>query len=278
MKKAIFAILSFGLFITSCFSQANSGLYEIEFLRKVEDVFMPGVFHESTYMLNRFLSENVSYFDKSNSLNNKTSETFIEDQENDAKLIFRPKGKNLRVVFKNYNSNRIYLKQMITLKFIAVEDSLDIFNWDIKNESKVILGFSCQKATTEFRGRVYEAWFTTELPVGGPWKYDGLPGMILSIHSLDNYISYLAVSLKTKNKEGLPVEIQNPFEEETFISWNEFKEIYKEKAISLSKYSTEGQDVNFVLPRMRIERYIEENDEDYKADIELKKQMGIQNN
>ena len=37
--------------------------------------------------------------------------------------------------------------------------------------------FDCQKAECDFRGRRWEAWFTTEIPVGeGPWKLRGLPG------------------------------------------------------------------------------------------------------
>lgn len=43
-----------------------------------------------------------------------------------------------------------------------------------------ILGYTCQRATAEFRGRRWSVWFTPEIPLTrGPWKLGGLPGLIL---------------------------------------------------------------------------------------------------
>ena len=55
-------------------------------------------------------------------------------------------------------------------------------DWQIKNETMTIVGYGCQKATCIFRGRNYTAWFTVDIPISqGPWKFSGLPGLILKV-------------------------------------------------------------------------------------------------
>ncbi len=66
-------------------------------------------------------------------------------------------------------------------RFYYVEE-LDQFDWQILPETKTIEDFEVQKATTSFRGRDYVAWFAPEIPVSdGPYKFNGLPGLILEI-------------------------------------------------------------------------------------------------
>ena len=56
-------------------------------------------------------------------------------------------------------------------------------NWQISNETQTIVGYQCQKATCSFRGRNYTAWFAVDIPLSyGPWKFCGLPGLILKVH------------------------------------------------------------------------------------------------
>lgn len=66
----------------------------------------------------------------------------------------------------------------------------DIQKWNILNETKKIGNFKAQKATTNFGGRQWEAWFSSELPFAeGPHKFRGLPGLILELKDLnENYL------------------------------------------------------------------------------------------
>lgn len=96
-------------------------------------------------------------------------------------------------VYKNYPKQ----KQTVTYRtflfgtiYKYVEDS-EPFNWQLSTETSTIHGYLCQKAVMTFRGRDYEAWFTPEIPLSkGPWKFDGLPGLILEIRDTENQFVY----------------------------------------------------------------------------------------
>ncbi len=63
----------------------------------------------------------------------------------------------------------------------------------------VILGYKCQRATCRFRGRDFEAWFAPSIPVKrGPWKFQGLPGLILKVYDKDKLYTFEAIGLETR--------------------------------------------------------------------------------
>jgi GLPGLI family protein len=65
------------------------------------------------------------------------------------------------------------------------------FNWKIENEKMKIGSYNTQKATTDFGGRKWTAWFTTDLPIqDGPYKFHGLPGLIVKIEDDGNNYSW----------------------------------------------------------------------------------------
>ena len=67
-------------------------------------------------------------------------------------------------------------------------ESVPVQEWTIHDDTMLLIGQRCQKATCYFRGRKYEAWFTMDIPISkGPWKFGGLPGLILKITD-DKYL------------------------------------------------------------------------------------------
>lgn len=106
--------------------------------------------------------------------------------------IILPKVRNLDrhsfckfYVFKRFPSTgkTVFISSdMASTNSYKVIEEMD-FGWKIDNSAKKsILGYSCTKATCSYAGRNYEAWFTTEIPISdGPYKFSGLPGLIVKI-------------------------------------------------------------------------------------------------
>lgn len=70
--------------------------------------------------------------------------------------------------------------------------------WIVETDTQTILGYNCQKAVCSWRGRSFVAWFASDIPVKlGPWKFNGLPGLILKLHDTENLYVYEAVSLRS---------------------------------------------------------------------------------
>ena len=75
------------------------------------------------------------------------------------------------------------------------------FTWKITKESKEILGHKVYLASTTYGGRNYIAYFTTEIPVqDGPYKFFGLPGLILEIFDEKKDHHFLAIGISKEKK------------------------------------------------------------------------------
>ena len=71
------------------------------------------------------------------------------------------------------------------------------FNWKISNDKQKIGEYEAQKATTEFGGRKWTAWFTESIPFpDGPYKFSGLPGLIVKIEDAEKNFSWVLTANK----------------------------------------------------------------------------------
>ncbi len=269
MKKILLSYVFIFIFCLVYAQNKDINAYEIEYEKTLN--FESGGNSSSYYVYTKFIELDKSIFDKKTDLKNQNTlfeseNTLIKSEDDDNVLFLLPKGKNISLVYKDYMSQQIFFKNEISFKYFVVQDSLNIFNWEINENKKDILGYSCQLAKMDFRGRHYEAWFTTELPTGGPWKYDGLPGLILEITTLDGFITFKATSIKNGYFEL--ENLENPFSKEKVLTWQEFIELYKLKAIELMSYRPTESSRGVELSRGGIENYISDDDVDYNKALE----------
>ena len=162
-------------------------------------------------------------------------------------------------VFKNYPQGKQTVTDIasILLENFVYEEELPVFEWRLGDEKQTVLSYSCQKATVSFRGRDFIAWFTTDIPVSnGPWKFGGLPGLILKLSDSENNFIYECQGLEQlKNKE--PVKFYKL--DYTKISRKELDKLYRRFHDDYAAYrvATRGQGIYIVDPKTNKATYTE---------------------
>lgn len=69
--------------------------------------------------------------------------------------------------------------------------------WKILPETSTIGEYKVQKAETKYGGRTWYAWFTMDLPYqDGPFKFSGLPGLIVKAEDKDGEYSFSLLQVK----------------------------------------------------------------------------------
>ena len=114
-------------------------------------------------------------------------------------------------IFKNMTTKTISTTDHIYLQgMYEYEESFDCFIWQITSEIDTIHNYVCQKAICDFGGRTWEAWFTSELTFSdGPYKFCGLPGLILNIADTENHYSWKFLSIEEPSELMIVYEVIN---------------------------------------------------------------------
>ena len=107
-------------------------------------------------------------------------------------------------IYKNYPDGRITVTDGLILQDYRYVDSLHTQTWTMGDSTREVLGYTCQQATADFRGRRWTAWFATDIPVSdGPWKLGGLPGLILEAYDEGQQHVFTAVGLERVKDEPI---------------------------------------------------------------------------
>ncbi len=209
------------------FTIIDSTKFEIIFeLKFVMDTLNPSeklVDQQALQIGNHFSKYFSILLAKSDSIN-----TVLEEQGADYSLA-PPKGANSYEVIKNKNAKTITVTDRSDDIIFRYSEPYPSINWSIHNEKKIIQQYSCQRATGSFRGRNYEAWFAIDIPIHeGPYKFGGLPGIILEINDSQMHYHFKCITLKTLDTKE-PIKIRNwHYTETTRTELNEFlKRKYK---------------------------------------------------
>lgn len=123
-------------------------------------------------------------------------------------------------LYKNYPKGKVTVADHFASLDGQYEEDYAPQKWTMIDSTKQVLGYTCQKAECDFRGRHYVVWFTPDIPISdGPWKFNGLPGLILEAYDSKNYFHFIADGIRQHGT--LPV---------TFYKMKDYQKITREKA------------------------------------------------
>lgn len=158
------------LFFSISYAQTINALYKVNFRPSLQDSKI-----ETNYMMLEINTEE-SYFYPSK-LNEKQTEHY------------------LNFIVKQKAQNYSYFGSLNDLNF-QYDESYNQ-NWKLQKDTLTLEKYKCQSATTQFEGRRWKVYFTREVPLNfGPYKFHGLPGLIVKATSEDGEYEFELVSLE----------------------------------------------------------------------------------
>lgn len=112
------------------------------------------------------------------------------------------------IIYSDQENREFVCRDRFGTQFYIYDDTIPHINWEIQNEKRKVGKIDCQKAIGKFRGRIYDAWFAPSIPISfGPWKLQGLPGLILEAHSQDGEVSFVFESLEIPSDKKIGLEV-----------------------------------------------------------------------
>lgn len=146
-------------------------------------------------------------------------------------------------IYKDFNKNEMYGRAIgYKNDGYVIKDSLNTIEWKLQDSTKIIAGRSCKLATTHWRDFDWEAWYDENIPISeGPYKLNGLPGLILEakVKSCSNIIYNFTLKDITFRKDSLEKYIFFPFvgSDFKFLTYQEFYEDESKKSMNNLKNS-----------------------------------------
>ena len=200
MKKIIFLILIL-VAVNKTTGQEITICGEVEYIQSTH--FSRDFSRDFTLKFNN----NNSIYQEAN-VANKQEEIERANQDEGQQLNIDIPRNNLNSEFFYNDRNSFHFMEVWFDKELLVKEDSLTWKWNLKDEVKKIGKFNCQKATIEFRGRDYTAWFTEEIPVPfGPWKFQGLSGLILEVYDNDKVFHIVAEKLKIEKQTVCDIKV-----------------------------------------------------------------------
>lgn len=200
MRKTIFMITL--LLSLHSFAQGTRIMYEYRFISDLNKKDSA----DTELMYLDIKKDGSRFYSRQKAVSDSIRDAYIQKQlaagvgnfsfksSNDGKVVYS--------VSKSYPDFKTNLHTSLGQNRYDITDSKPM-NWKIEPDKKKIDQFEVQKATLDFGGRMWIAWFSQDFPFqDGPYKFHGLPGLILEMEdSTGTHLFKFAGSKKFDDNE-----------------------------------------------------------------------------
>lgn len=150
-----------------------------------------------------------------------------------------------------FNGNNLIFNEKVGNEEYQYHESIRL-DWQLGNKEKEIKGYKCKNAFVNYGGRKWEAWYTSVIPVNaGPYKFKGLPGLILKITDSTNSYDFEFYGMRRREIDRIYKFNHFKPEKERIVmerkEFNMFKQSYDGLSLSekLNLGSNTGSKITF---------------------------------
>lgn len=184
MKKFFTLFLLMAFFALNAQETANRFFYELTFKPKKDSARVDKVMTILDVTKDKSLYRDYTMVAQDSTLKIQVEQMQKSGVFKDfSKMVTMPKFSEK--IYKFYPDMKVQYVERISSGFTPLnigynDDSK--FNWKISDKKAKIGSYNTQKATTDFGGRKWIAWFASDIPLqDGPYKFYGLPGLIVKV-------------------------------------------------------------------------------------------------
>ena len=257
MRNIFYLFLIFCSLNTLSQEQIHFPIIEIEPVKLIatyslswqEDSLNPGHIRKENMLLflgntcSGFISDNYYRFDTI--IRGMTSRAELNKAAADLSNPL-PMSAILYRIFKNYPKEDVITVIEHTLDgTFRYEETLKLFSWQLTSDTTTISGFKVQQATCNFAGRDWIAWFSPDIPYNdGPYKFNGLPGLIVKIYDTRKHYTFELVSVERPEQNLMIDYLKKQFLEGSKQDLFRMKDAFRQNIVVRAKAAgikTEGQ-------------------------------------
>ena len=140
-----------------------------------------------------FLTDSALYLTQGKNLDLSTAVAEVRKSTNGV----RSSTLSMYRIYKNFPGKGLVTFNAFDDQHYKVEQPMKM-KWNLLTQKDtVIFGYSCQMACTSYAGRDWVAWYSLQIPLAdGPYKFNGLPGLILKISDTKNQHCFTLNAIK----------------------------------------------------------------------------------